>query len=70
MKVNGPHFPLKVSVHESSKTSFLGEPAWIWKSVIAAGITYALVQGSITSILNAVDEILPEDSSFPETLML
>jgi hypothetical protein len=65
-----PHFPLKVSVHESSKTSFLGEPAIIWKSGIAVGITYALVQGSIISILNAADVILPEDSSFPEILML
>jgi hypothetical protein len=37
----------------------------IWKSVIAAGTTYALLQGSITSILNKVDVILPEDSSFP-----
>ena len=41
-----------------------------WKSGIAAGTTYALLQGSITSILNAEDVILPEDSSFPETLML
>jgi hypothetical protein len=42
----------------------------IWKSAIELGITYALVQGSIISILNVVDVVLPEDSSLPETLML
>ena len=41
-----------------------------WKSGIALGITYALVQGSITSNLNVVDVILPEECSLPETLML
>ena len=41
-----------------------------WKSGIALGITNALVQGSFTSILNVVNVDLPEESSFPDILML